>query len=271
MFGFRKKKPAPPTCKSNPGIGIEAKVAFSNGERSWTEKINLVDLTATVFKKRGYSITNERTWLHDKNSGYMIQPQLVGLEPLQDGGARTVTTIQCNHPTLCPNGVFEYQHSAGDTVADSIAKGFDQWIQTDYVALLDALHPKPETCTMMEMSFPASDGKPARVRRAILGPVAHFMADAKCASGNDDPEEHPFCPCCLLTNSFEAFRDLLEGDEFYGIRLFAARTTEGTPEADCRVNGDDFDEGMDALRKCATSWPVAGYEFRKQYVVLQSI
>ena len=39
MFGFCKKKPAPPLCPGNPGIGTEAKVAFSTGDRSWTEKL----------------------------------------------------------------------------------------------------------------------------------------------------------------------------------------------------------------------------------------
>ena len=98
MFGFRKKKPVPPLCPSNPGIGVEAKVAFSTGNRSWTEEVNLVRLAA---------------------------------------------------------------------------------------------------------------------------------------------EEHPFCPCCLLTRSFEAFRGFMEGDGFYCLRLFAARDTEGVPQADCRVNGED--------------------------------
>ncbi len=54
-------------------------------------------------------------------------------------------------------------------------------------------------------------------------------------------------------------------------RLFAAREQDGTPLADCRVNGEDWAHGAQALRKYAITWPAAGYEFRKQYVVLQSI
>lgn len=68
-----------------------------------------------------------------------------------------------------------------------------------------------------------------------------------------------------------AFKELIEGDGFYGLRLFAARNAEGTPEADCRVNGEDWEIGAQALREYAGTWPSAGYEFRKQYVVLQSI
>jgi hypothetical protein len=87
----------------------------------------------------------------------------------------------------------------------------------------------------------------------------------------DDPEGHPFCPCCLLTNSFEAFRSLIEDDGFYGLRLFAARGGDDKPMADCRVNGDDWEEGAQALRAYANLWRPAGIEFRKQYVVLQSV
>ena len=271
MFGFRKNRPAPPLCRSNPGIGVEAKVAFSTGNRSWTEKVNLVQVASTVFKKQGYTVRSEKTWLWHTESGFSILPQLVGIQPLDSGAVRTVTTMQTNHPRLSPDGVFEYQHSTGDTAADSITKGFEQWVQTDFVALLDALRAKPESCTALEMTFPAKDGKPARARRAILGPVSHFRHEPPPTVEDEAADEHPFCPCCLLTKSFEAFRELIEGDGFYCLRLFALRDADEVPGADCRVNGEDWEKGAQALREYARTWPAAGYEFRKQYVVLQSI
>jgi hypothetical protein len=246
-------------------------MAFSNGARSWTEQVNAIDLAAAVLKKRNHSVTNEKTWLLHGASGFMILPQLVAVHPLDDGGVRTVTTMQTNHPVLTPDGVFEYQHSAGDSVADAVSKGFDQWVQTDFVALLEALRPTPESCTIMKMTFPATDARPARTRRVVLGPVAHFMQEPPAKAAQCGTDEHPFCPCCLLTRSFEAFRELIEGDGFYGIRLFAHRTPEGVPEADCRVNGEDWEKGAQALREYAKTWPAAGYEFRKQYIVLQNI
>ena len=199
----------------------------------------------------------------------MLLPQLVEFQPLEDGGVRTVTTIQSNHPGLAPEGVFEYQHSAGQSVAEAVTRGFDQWIQTDFVPLLEALRPKPETCTAMEMALPARAGRPARVRRAILGPVAQYQAKPAAGAGGGAGEDHSFCPCCLLTKSYEAFRELIEGDRFYGVRLFAARDPEAGPQADCRVNGDDLEKGKQALREYVRTWPGEGYEYRKQYVVLQ--
>jgi len=281
MFGFGKKTP-PPLCKSNPGICVEGKVAFARGDRSWTEEFNTVTLAASALQGRGLVVRREKTWLVHEESGFILLPQLVEIQPLEDGGARTVTTIQTNHPDLAPDGLFEYQHSTGDTVADSIRKGFDQWVQVDFPPLTDALCPKPQTCTMLEMTFPAKNGAPARVRRAMLGPIMHYAtspsadhagstAAADTPGQGDAGDAHPFCPCCLLTRSFEAFRELIENDGFYGLRLYAMRDVEGAPQADCRVNGDDWEKGAQALRDYVKTWPDAGFEFRKQYVVLHSV
>ena len=265
MIGARKP---PPLCPSNTaGIGTAGKVGLSNGKRSWTEHFDVVSEAAAAFKSRGHTVTSHETWLEHGDSGFLIQPQLTELQPLEDGGIRTVTTMQVNHPTLIPAGVFEYQHSTGDTVVSSLTNGFDQWVQMDFVTLLDALRVRAESCTMMEMTFPAKDGKPELVRRAVLGPVTYLAQ-----SPPDATDGHPpICPCCMLTNSFEAFRDLIEGDAFYGLRLFALRNENGEPGADCRVNGDDWEKGAQALRAYARSWPPAGYEFRKQYIVLQTV
>jgi hypothetical protein len=54
-----------------------------------------------------------------------------------------------------------------------------------------------------------------------------------------------------------------------GVRLFAARNEDGSPEADCRVNGEGWEEGKRALMEYARSWPDRGMEFRKQYIFLQ--
>ena len=187
-----------------------------------------------------------------RESGLIIRPRLVEVIPLKQG-IRTVVTVAIGHPEIGPNGIFEYQHSTGENLEDSIRKGFDQWIQLDLITLLDALHPKPESCTMMEMTFPEGDGKAARSRRAVLGPVGHLCAKppaepnrARAADQDDDSpsdDDHPFCMCCFLTNTFAAFKEMIEGDGFFGIRFFASRDADGTPQADCRVNGEDWEPG----------------------------
>jgi len=267
MFGFGKKKPAPQPCPNNPGRAAEFKVALAGDWGSRTESINGVGLLAAAVRKHGHRVKDRKTWLEHEETGYAFLPQLVDLVPLDDGGVRTVSTVQVNHPALVPEGAFEYQHSAGNTAAISIESGFENWVLGDFPVLLDAARPKPSGCTRLEMEFPAKDGTPARKRRVILGPVAHFRQHPPA----DKTEEHPFCPCCMFTSTAEAFKELLEESRFCGLRFYAARDENGMPQADCRINGEDWEQGAEALREYAATWPEAGFEFRRQYAVLVSV
>jgi hypothetical protein len=281
MVGFRKRT-VPKLLPSNPGISVAGKVSFSNAEKNWIEHYNVIALLESFLGEQGQLVQREESWLVHQDSGFILLPRLVNLQPLDKGGVRTTTTIQTNHPVLVPAGIFEYQHSTGNNVEDSLRKGFDQWAQTDFVALREALQTSPKTCTTLNFSFPEKDGRPPYSRRAVLGPVTHVVENPQIyaeqnvrESGGDVQGEHceghEFCPCCLLTHSFEAFKELIEGGTFHGLRLFAARDEKGVPQADCRVNGGDWVKGAAALREYATTWPSAGYEFRKQYVVLHSV
>jgi len=51
--------------------------------------------------------------------------------------------------------------------------------------------------------------------------------------------------------------------------LLATREKDGSTQADCRINGAEWETGKEALRAYAETWPHAGFEMRKQYVVLQ--
>jgi hypothetical protein len=48
------------------------------------------------------------------------------------------------------------------------------------------------------------------------------------------------------------------------------RDEHGQASADCRVNGQEFEPGKQALRNYVKTWPPRGVEFRKQYVIIQS-
>jgi hypothetical protein len=267
--------PATPAPKPrNPGIGTTARVAFANGERSWTEEIDVVEAAARALTQCRHSVTSHGPWLEHGDSGFVIRPQLVEIHPLDNGGVRTVTTVELRHPRLVPDGIFEYQHATGDNSQGSVCAGIEQWAKLDFVALLEALREKPEQCMTLEMTLPQKGPSPELKRRAVLGPVAHIVyrrPEQPTHPSESETEEHPFCPCCLLTNSFAAFKSFLESDEFCGIRLYAARDENGLPQADCRVNGEDWEPGMRALRDYVATWPQRGFEFRKQYVVLQTL
>jgi hypothetical protein len=249
---------------------VRGKIAFTNRDKSWEETFDVVEILASLMNERGIFATRDNNSLTLDTSGYIISPLLTSFRPLEPRGVQTVTIIRVRHPTLAPNGLFEYQHSTGENTNDAIRKGFDQWAQVDLVVLLDALETQPQRCTRMEMTFPAQDGQPERHRRIILGPVAHLRQQKEPPPG-EEPEEHPFCPCCLLTRSFEAFKPMVESNEFLGLRLFAMREENGQASADCRVNGEDFEAGKQALRAYVRTWPARGVEFRKQYVIMQTV
>lgn len=273
MFHWLRRKPlsARRFTAANPGRGPVATLAVSTGGRSWTEEVDTVDSLARVLTGLGHSVTRDgAARVRHPDSGLVFRPQFVALHPLDNGAVRTVTTVETTHPELAPDGVFEFQHSVGGGPRDAIDKGFDQWAGMDLVTFREALRARPEACTMLQMSFPGQAGQPARFRRAILGPVGHYVENPPDPPAAGAGDEHPFCPCCLLTRSIEAFKDLFQGDGFYAIRRFAARDPDGTPEADCRVNGAAYAAGARALKTYARTWPRAGYEFRKQYVILQT-
>lgn len=235
-----------------------------------SSEIDIPAVAQAALQAQGYAV--QRSVDDLVLNGFLISPRMLALAEANGGGFRTTCAVRFSHPDLFPDGAFEFQHAVGDTPVDSLRSGFDQWSQMDVPTLIDALADTPEMCTYMDMEWPAGDGGAAQKRRVVLGPVAHLAAksDPNAPSG-DACEEHSFCPCCLTTNSMDAFTDLFKSDGTYALRLFAMRDESGAPNADCRVNGEEFEPGKEALRKYVTSWPDRGFEFRKQYVVIRSV
>lgn len=268
LFDFwKKKRPTtrviPTTSPSNPGHSTEFKTAFSNGERSWLEEVNLVKLLDQCLSQAGHQVITHSKWL-THHSGLILQPRLVDMQP-EEGGVRTCSTIEISLSTSGPSGFFEYQHSTGDSIATSLLKGFELWEKIDLPVLLDATNPAASKCMAGIFNFP-QNSLLQKTRRILYGPVLHFREREAIETSEHDP----FCSCCMLTKSFDTFKHLAESDQFYAIRLYTLREVDGTVSSDCRINGEDFEEGKTALCKQVDTWPQAGFEFRKQYVVIQN-
>jgi hypothetical protein len=263
---FRKHPPPPPRHPANPGDGASIQTAFSNGERTWSESEDLIESLTRTLRALGYRVKKHRDWLGLDE--LQLVPRFMHLQPLERGGVSIASTIQVSHPALIPEGVFEYQHATGATVREAFANGFKGWAETDLPVFLDAQRAQPETTTFLGLK-PGREGSSllARNRRVIFGPPLRMGTP----SANATAEEHPFCPCCLFTNCHEAFRDFLLDSKLCCIRLFAMRSADGSAEADCRVNGEDWPAGIDALAAYAKTWPFTGTEYRKQYVCIQSL
>jgi hypothetical protein len=270
---FKRKKPAakPPAHQSMVQV---INVAFSDGERTWQESADLLQILERVLvEQNNHRVSKLDQWLLLDDSGVTLGPSLENLTPVHQKGVQTVTTIDIRHAAFNVERIYEYQHSSGNSTEESLAFGFDQWAKTDLVALLDALRTAPVDCTTLDMEFPASGTTPARHRQAVLGPVAHTCERPRPPRERppENQDDHDFCPCCLLTHSFEAFKKLIEDDTLYGIRLLALRDQNGDAAADCRVNGEEWEAGKKALRSYVSTWDDAGFEMRKQYVVLRTV
>jgi hypothetical protein len=261
---FDRQKVPPKTSPSNPTRGTSFSIAFTNANRKWTEAVDLLGCLSEVLKKGGHSNSVYKSWV-ELDSGLILQPGIVSFQPLQKEGIRTVTTIEVGDGNRIPDGVFEFQHATGNDTRDSIINGFEGWMKVDLPVFLDALRDKPEQCAFMQIDSPAKGDAPARRRRVVLGPVSHMVTRPQ-----NEPEEHPFCPCCLFTNTAMVSKEKVMDDRFYGIRLFAMRDEKGAAAADCRVNGEEWEGGKAALREYVKSWPDRGVEFRKQYIIIQS-
>jgi hypothetical protein len=205
--------------------------------------------------------------------GLLLGAEAIESKALASDRVRTCTRIEVSHPVYFPQGIAEFQHAMGASEALSIAEGFRAWIKMDLVALLDATREVPKECTVIEMSVVAETatdgiaGSTAHFRQVILGPIGHLATLA----APEPKEEHPFCPCCLFTESTAAFHELLQTNRFLGVRLFVSRDSTGQLAADCRVNGVDFAPAAELLSAYASTWPERGLEFRKQYVVIRSV
>jgi hypothetical protein len=276
--GTRAENPAPSPhrslCPGNPGRISAGRFAVS-GPTSRVDSFDVVQLTASVLRAKNLDVTVQDGSVVLRPDGFVLQPRVVEMHPLEDGGISSVTTIDVRHADLVPDGLFEYQHSTGDSVEASLQKGLEGWAALDLPVLHDALRHEPETCTMLEMALPAANGSPERIRRAILGPVFHYAEHpevyaAACDASGERTHDPAFCNCCFLTKNFDAFQSRLNGEGTAAIRFYAMRNQDGRPQADCRINGEDYEAGMTALRAYVETWPAAGFEFRKQYVLIHT-
>ena len=129
MFSFFRKKPQKPET-----YGQELQITFQNDQESWTEDVHLLDILEKVMDEKGFQMARLEDTLVDRSSGFVVQPEFLALEP-GEGGVQTSTIITVTHPQMFPSGLFEYQHSGGSNMAESLTTGFDLWVQTDYVTL----------------------------------------------------------------------------------------------------------------------------------------
>ena len=251
----RGKAPRAGENPANPGIGSVANWSFADGKRTWQEPMNLLTTLERLLTERGRGVRMEGSQIIDIESQLALRPLLSTMQPVHQKGVRTSTTIEIKHPTVIVSPVFEYQHSAGPNIEESVTAGFRQWYDSDFLTLIDAVREEAVDC--MEVS--------ENERRITLGPL---ILGRQLDIPQDDGEHQP-CSCCMFNGTKGAYEPLLATPGFHALRLYAARDPHGRPIADCRLNGEDYPAGKKELLEYARTWKTAGVESRKQYVVIQ--
>ncbi len=241
-----------------------------------TEK--LFSLLQQALKKFNFeTVYLEEGWLYHEDSDFILAPEFIFAENDNDNGrTSTGTIIHIYHHQLFAEPIFEYQYSWGDSADEALITGFEWWIQSDWLLLLDVLKTNEHDFMTMQMEFDIEETGTKQKREIIFGNVAHYggkqTQSASNNSDNDVEDEHDFCPCCLFTNSVEAFQPLLQSNDTFAIRLFASYDADTqTADADCRINGEEFDQAKPLLCDYAKTWGSEDIEFRKQYIIIKSI
>jgi uncharacterized protein DUF6348 len=262
---FKKPERPPPPSPANPGLGALVNAAFATDDRCWSDRAELVSLLADVLRSRGHALKVKLDSVSLPN-GVALVPQVVRAMALQTKGLQTTSTIQISHPSLVPEGLFEYQHAMGDTLDEAFRKGFNWFAEGDLPVFLDALETNRRECAFLNIILPAGVVEGERIRRVVvLGPAARYGIRLA-----PEDEKHRFCTCCLLTKNFPAFKSIIEATHPYGIRFYVMRDEFGKVIADCRVNGEDWPTGVESLVNYGRTWPGDGFEYRKQYVLIHT-
>ena len=234
--------------------------------------VDVYAVASAAFAAAGHGVSLRDGVLQHDTSDIVVALSLFDVHTTSNGAIRTSVGVELRHPRFGAEALYEYQHSHGDSAEAACRTGMEQWIRVDFAVLIDALRAEPQDSLCMRMRFAEDHVLAGKTRRVLFGPVMHYGAAATTTDANACPADgtHDFCPCCLLTQNMDAFKNLLEDDGFHAIRLYAARDVAGQPTADCRVNGQDYDAGAQALTDYVGRWPGNGFEFRKQYVVIQT-
>ncbi|RRD39218.1 hypothetical protein EII29_08220 [Leptotrichia sp. OH3620_COT-345] len=238
----------------------------------------LYDLLA----KKGWNVqilksNGENKWLHIPENGYYLLPLLNWVDNDEEGKYRVATTIQIHHKELFLKGIFEYQYSRwSDELSMGIIDAFNSWIMLDWATLCDAANPENAE-NMNEIIEVTSEDKKSSKRHLFFGNMViypNFDVEKSEKAGIDvHPYIDEFCPCCFFTKSMEVFsKQMRDSGKSYAIRLFALKEPDGTLDADVRINGEEYPQAEEYLKKYAATWKNCDIiKFRKQYVIITDV
>ena len=235
-----------------------------------------------ILQNKGFDVeilndeTENNKWIYVKDNGYYLLPLLINFYYDENNELKISATIQIHHKEIFPNGIFEYvypQQKAKNAI-DGLFELFETWVDLDWLTLCDCL--KFEKSEYMSMRIDL-DKEKIKSKHVFYGPVLSYpnfdVEEAKSKGIDIDPYIDEFCPCCLFTNSMEAFDEQIKDtSQNYAIRLFAMKNPDGKIDADCRINGEEYPQAEKYLKNYTKTWKKCDImKFRKQYVIIRNV
>lgn len=235
-----------------------------------------------ILQNRGWDVeildseTGNDKWIHVKDNDYYLFPALINFYSDENNELKISATIQIHHKEIFPNGIFEYVYpqKKAENVIGGLFELFETWADLDWLTLCDCL--KFEKSEFMSMRIDLNKEK-TQARHIFYGSVLSYpnidVEEAKSKGIDVDPYIDEFCPCCLFTNSMEAFdKQIKDTSQNYAIRLFAMKNPDGEVDADCRINGEEYPQAENYLKKYAKTWKDCDImKMRKQYVIIRNV
>ena len=259
------------TLENNPGY-IASVTAHNNSE------LFVAYILYGILEEKGWDVEllngkyESDKWIYVKDNGYYLFPLLINFSHDNDNGFKIFATIQIHHKEIFPDGIFEYIYpqKQATNLADGLFDLFNTWVDLDWETLDDCL--KLKNSKYMSMEIELEDV----VKHVFYGPVLSYpnvdVEKLKVKGIDPDPYIDEFCPCCLFTNSMEAFdAQIKDTEKNYAVRLFATKNVNGEVEADCRINGEEYPQAEEYLKKYASTWKECDIiKIRKQYIIIRN-
>ena len=251
-------KPSP----TNPGKETEFSFDYIDYKNELdTIWVELIGLTEAILKDEGlpghgYEPSEQEDCVL-LNENIAIIVLLVENVKTDETNFKTTISIEVKHREKELNNIFEVHQEQGDDPEASAIEGIEKWVRNDLGVILDALNHTNQFTAHLRL-----DSDTREPRAIVTGPILHK------AEKPPIKDEEPFTERSFTMNLLKPLKPLLDEHTFYALRFFVAKNREGEVEANCRLNGADFEEGRKALLEYAKTWPSRGFELRRQFVVI---
>jgi Family of unknown function (DUF6348) len=218
-------------------------------------------LLADRVEQAGHPVERRADDVHIRGTDLFIAPTSIWDNPEkpEPGKIRTFgLKIGMASKSLFGGLAHEYSYGLGLDDDAAAADALQRWVDFDLPVLMESSTGDLKTCARCNYTLPETSGVARRKWHIFLGPM-FYLAGSRGAQ--------PCCSACLFTASAPVLLSRLNERVSHAVKIVASKDLDGTTSADCRVNGENWPEAIEAIAEAAKSWPDdCGLILRRQYL-----